>query len=199
MLQKGGNIDEEVSHRIKARWLKWHQVFGVLCDPCSVFRRRPCTPPTSSSPTPPPPGFLLPNVVCSLSPTGSRAAATRSILPKPLPSSPTSFPALFPFARRPGRLWQSKANASQLFCFHPFSLFWLSVLLLLPFLLFSIWFFIALRFPPSLSPLFCPCFFFAHVVSSLANLLETKMLGCWLVIQATEVMIISTEDYIVMG
>jgi hypothetical protein len=46
--------------------------------------------------------------------------------------------------------------------------------------LFSICFFIALRFFPSFSPLFYLCFFFAHVVSSLAypNLLETKMLGC---------------------
>jgi hypothetical protein len=33
MLQKDVDIDEDVSHRIKADWLKWHQASGVLCDP----------------------------------------------------------------------------------------------------------------------------------------------------------------------
>jgi hypothetical protein len=33
MLQKNGDIDEDVSHRIKAVWLKWRQASGVLCDP----------------------------------------------------------------------------------------------------------------------------------------------------------------------
>jgi hypothetical protein len=33
MLQKNGDIDEDVSHRIKADWLKWRQASGVLCDP----------------------------------------------------------------------------------------------------------------------------------------------------------------------
>jgi hypothetical protein len=33
MLQKDGDIDEDLSHRIKAIWLKWRQVSGVLCDP----------------------------------------------------------------------------------------------------------------------------------------------------------------------
>jgi hypothetical protein len=33
MLQKYGDIDEDLSHRIKADWLKWHQTSGVLCDP----------------------------------------------------------------------------------------------------------------------------------------------------------------------
>jgi hypothetical protein len=33
MLQKDGDIDEDVSHRIKADWLKWHQASGVLCGP----------------------------------------------------------------------------------------------------------------------------------------------------------------------
>jgi hypothetical protein len=33
MLQKDGNIDEDLSHRIKADWLKWCQASGVLCDP----------------------------------------------------------------------------------------------------------------------------------------------------------------------
>jgi hypothetical protein len=32
MLQKDGDIDEDLSNRIKADWLKW-QVSGVLCDP----------------------------------------------------------------------------------------------------------------------------------------------------------------------
>jgi hypothetical protein len=33
MFQKNGDIDEDVSNRIKAGWLKWHQTSGVLCDP----------------------------------------------------------------------------------------------------------------------------------------------------------------------
>jgi hypothetical protein len=33
MLQKNGDIDEDVSHRIKADWLKWHQASSILCDP----------------------------------------------------------------------------------------------------------------------------------------------------------------------
>jgi hypothetical protein len=33
MLQKDGDIDEDLSHRIKAGWLKWCQASGVLCDP----------------------------------------------------------------------------------------------------------------------------------------------------------------------
>jgi hypothetical protein len=33
MLQKNGDIDEDVSHTIKAGWLKWCQAFDVLCDP----------------------------------------------------------------------------------------------------------------------------------------------------------------------
>jgi len=32
MLQKDGDIDEDVRHRISAGWLKWHQASGVLCD-----------------------------------------------------------------------------------------------------------------------------------------------------------------------
>jgi hypothetical protein len=33
MLQKYGDIDEDLSHRIKVVWLKWRQASGVLCDP----------------------------------------------------------------------------------------------------------------------------------------------------------------------
>jgi hypothetical protein len=33
MLQKDGDIDDDVSHRIKAGWIKWRQASGVLCDP----------------------------------------------------------------------------------------------------------------------------------------------------------------------
>jgi hypothetical protein len=33
MLQKNGDIDKDVSHRIKADWLKWRQASDVLCDP----------------------------------------------------------------------------------------------------------------------------------------------------------------------
>ena len=32
VLQKDGDIDEDVRHRIFASWLKWHQASGVLCD-----------------------------------------------------------------------------------------------------------------------------------------------------------------------
>jgi hypothetical protein len=31
MLQSEGEIDEDVSHRIRAGWVKWRQVSGVLC------------------------------------------------------------------------------------------------------------------------------------------------------------------------
>jgi hypothetical protein len=33
MLQKNGAINEDVSHRIKVGWLKWHPASDVLCDP----------------------------------------------------------------------------------------------------------------------------------------------------------------------
>jgi hypothetical protein len=32
MLQKDGDIDKDVRHRISAGWLKWRQASGVLCD-----------------------------------------------------------------------------------------------------------------------------------------------------------------------
>jgi hypothetical protein len=32
MLQRDGDIDEDVSHRIKTRWMKWRQASGVLYD-----------------------------------------------------------------------------------------------------------------------------------------------------------------------
>ena len=32
MLQKDGDIDEVVSHKIKAGWMKWRQTSSVLCD-----------------------------------------------------------------------------------------------------------------------------------------------------------------------
>jgi hypothetical protein len=33
ILQKNGDIDEDVSHRIKVAWLKWSQTSSALCDP----------------------------------------------------------------------------------------------------------------------------------------------------------------------
>jgi hypothetical protein len=33
MLQKYGDIDEDLSHRIKVDWLKWRQASGALYDP----------------------------------------------------------------------------------------------------------------------------------------------------------------------
>ena len=32
MLQSNGGIDEDVSHRINAGWMKWRQASRVLCD-----------------------------------------------------------------------------------------------------------------------------------------------------------------------
>jgi hypothetical protein len=32
MLQSEGEIDENVSHKIRAGWVKWRQTSGVLCD-----------------------------------------------------------------------------------------------------------------------------------------------------------------------
>ena len=32
VLQKNGDIDEDVRHRISAGWLKWRQASGILCD-----------------------------------------------------------------------------------------------------------------------------------------------------------------------
>jgi hypothetical protein len=32
MLQRDGDIDADVSHRIKAGWMKWRQASGILCD-----------------------------------------------------------------------------------------------------------------------------------------------------------------------
>jgi hypothetical protein len=32
MLQSDGEIDEDVSHRIRTEWVKWRQASGVLCD-----------------------------------------------------------------------------------------------------------------------------------------------------------------------
>ena len=29
---KRWDVDEDVSHRIKVGWMKWHQASGVLCD-----------------------------------------------------------------------------------------------------------------------------------------------------------------------
>ena len=32
MLRKDGDIDADVCHRIKARWMMWLQASGILCD-----------------------------------------------------------------------------------------------------------------------------------------------------------------------
>jgi hypothetical protein len=32
MLQSEGKIDENISHRIRAGWIKWRQTSGILCD-----------------------------------------------------------------------------------------------------------------------------------------------------------------------
>jgi hypothetical protein len=57
--------------------------------------------------------------------------------------------------------------------------------------------FIVLCFPPSFSLLFCPCFFLAHVVSSLAypNLLGNKRLGgCGCCLQEESLVLSSKVD-----
>jgi hypothetical protein len=155
MLQKGGNIDEEVSHRIKARWLKWHQVFGVLCDPCSVFRRRPCTPPTSSSPTPPPPS-------ASSSPMSSAPCHPPDPeLQPPDPSSPSRcrlhrrvFPLFFHSHDVQGAYGSLKRTLHSFFVFTPFRF---SGLVFYYYCLFSFFRFGFLS--PSVFPLLCrPCF-----------------------------------------
>jgi hypothetical protein len=33
MFEKNGDMNEDVSHRIRVGWLKWRQGSGVLCDP----------------------------------------------------------------------------------------------------------------------------------------------------------------------
>ena len=32
MLQRDGDINADVSHKIKAGWIKWRQASGILCD-----------------------------------------------------------------------------------------------------------------------------------------------------------------------
>ena len=32
MLQRDGDIDEDINHRIKAGWVKWRQASVILCD-----------------------------------------------------------------------------------------------------------------------------------------------------------------------
>jgi hypothetical protein len=32
MLQSEGEIDEDISHRIRAGWIKWRQTSGIFCD-----------------------------------------------------------------------------------------------------------------------------------------------------------------------
>jgi hypothetical protein len=31
-LQSDRGIDENISHRIRAKWVKWRQAYGILCD-----------------------------------------------------------------------------------------------------------------------------------------------------------------------
>jgi hypothetical protein len=46
VLQRDGDIDEDVSHTIKAEWIKWRQASRVLCDKSATiviktsFKRR---------------------------------------------------------------------------------------------------------------------------------------------------------------
>ena len=40
MLQKDGDIDEDVSHRAKAGWMKWRQASSVRCDKGATKAKR---------------------------------------------------------------------------------------------------------------------------------------------------------------
>ena len=40
VLQKDGDIDEDVRHRISAGWLKWRQTSGILCDEGATKTKR---------------------------------------------------------------------------------------------------------------------------------------------------------------
>jgi hypothetical protein len=45
ILQKDGDINNGVNHRIKVAWLKWRQVSSVLCDPRVPLKLRVCLAP----------------------------------------------------------------------------------------------------------------------------------------------------------
>ena len=32
VIYKDGEIEEDMNHRIRAQWMKWRSVLGVLCD-----------------------------------------------------------------------------------------------------------------------------------------------------------------------
>ena len=38
IVEKRGDIDEDISHRIRAGWQKWRKTFGVRCDKKIPFR-----------------------------------------------------------------------------------------------------------------------------------------------------------------
>jgi hypothetical protein len=40
MLQKDGDIDEDVNHRIKAGWMKLNQAYSILCDESATEAKR---------------------------------------------------------------------------------------------------------------------------------------------------------------
>ena len=40
LLQRDGDIDEDVSHRIKVGWMKWRLSSGVLCDKGTIKAKR---------------------------------------------------------------------------------------------------------------------------------------------------------------
>ena len=40
MLQRDGDIDEDVSHRIKAKWMKLCQASDVICDESTTEAKR---------------------------------------------------------------------------------------------------------------------------------------------------------------
>jgi len=39
IIQKNGEINSDVNHRIQADWLKWRSATGVLCDQHSVMTK----------------------------------------------------------------------------------------------------------------------------------------------------------------
>ena len=38
MVEEGGDIDDDISHRIKVGWRKWRKATGILCDKRIPFR-----------------------------------------------------------------------------------------------------------------------------------------------------------------
>ncbi|GJM85572.1 hypothetical protein PR202_ga02034 [Eleusine coracana subsp. coracana] len=94
MLQKDGDIDEDVRHRISAGWLKWRQASGVLCDK-RVPQKLKAAPST----------FDVPNQSSGQQTVQFPASATMHQPPQPAARSSTH-----QFLRQPSMITQGGAN-----------------------------------------------------------------------------------------